>query len=264
VLISIIIGCLIAWPMGLLSFHDVSAAKWFGIAPPFHFGAPKFAAAAIISMCIVVLVTYTESTADMLAVSEMVDRKLSPNDLARGLATDGLSALLAGFMNSFPDTAYAENVGLIAITRVRSRWVVTVCGGFLIILGLVPKVGAVVADLPAPVIGGAATVMFAMVTAIGIRTLNNARFDGNHNLLIVAVALSFGLIPAIQPSFYQHFPQNFQVIFGSSITSTVIVVFVLNLVFNHWKLFPREREGAVETALEYGAVAPDPDPAASS
>jgi NCS2 family nucleobase:cation symporter-2 len=119
-----------------------------------------------------------------------------------------------------------------------------------------PKVGAVVADLPAPVIGGAATVMFAMVTAIGIRTLNKARFDGNHNLLIVAVALSFGMIPTIQPSFYMHFPQNFQVIFGSSITSTVIVVFVLNLVFNHWHLFPREREGAVETALEHGAVAP--------
>jgi len=79
----------------------VATSKWFGIAPPFHFGHPKFEAAAIISMCIVVLVTYTESTADMLAVSEMVDRKLSPNDLARGLATDGLSALLAGFMNSF-------------------------------------------------------------------------------------------------------------------------------------------------------------------
>ncbi len=215
-------------------------------------------------MCIVVLVTYTESTADMLAVSEMVDKKLSPSDLARGLATDGLSALLAGFMNSFPDTAYAENVGLIAMTRVRSRWVVTVCGAALIILGLVPKVGAVVADLPSPVIGGAATVMFALVTAIGIKTLNKASFDGNHNLLIVAVALSFGLIPVIQPSFYMHFPQNFQVIFGSSITSTVIVVFILNLVFNHWHLFPREREGAVETALDYGAVAPDPDPAPSS
>jgi NCS2 family nucleobase:cation symporter-2 len=264
VLIAIIIGCLIAWPMHMLSFPDVATAKWFGIAPPFHFGHPKFEAAAIISMCIVVLVTYTESTADMLAVSEMVDRPLSPNDLARGLATDGLSALLAGFMNSFPDTAYAENVGLIGMTRVRSRWVVTVCGVALIILGLVPKVGAVVADLPAPVIGGAATVMFAMVTAIGIRTLNKTSFDGNHNLLIVAVALSFGLIPAIQPSFYQHFPQNFQVIFGSSITSTVIVVFVLNLVFNHWKLFRREHEGAVETALEHGAVAPEPDQAASS
>jgi NCS2 family nucleobase:cation symporter-2 len=121
VLISIIIGCFIAWPMGLMKFAGVGSAKWFGISPPFHFGHPKFEAAAIISMCIVVLVTYTESTADMLAVSEMVDKKLSPSDLARGLATDGLSALLAGFMNSFPDTAYAENVGLIAMTRVRSR-----------------------------------------------------------------------------------------------------------------------------------------------
>ncbi|HXP53888.1 MAG TPA: nucleobase:cation symporter-2 family protein [Streptosporangiaceae bacterium] len=257
VLISIILGCFIAWPMHLLSFSGVGSAKWFGISQPFHFGHPKFEAAAIISMCIVVLVTYTESTADMLAVSEMVDRKLSPSDLARGLATDGLSALLAGFMNSFPDTAYAENVGLIAMTRVRSRWVVTVCGAALIILGLVPKVGAVVADLPSPVIGGAATVMFALVTAIGIKTLNKASFDGNHNLLIVAVAFSFGLIPVIQPSFYMHFPQNFQVIFGSSITSTVIVVFILNLVFNHWHLFPREREGVVETALEHGAVSRD-------
>jgi len=262
VLISIIIGCFIAWPMGLMKFTGVGSSKWFGISPPFHFGHPKFEAAAIISMCIVVLVTYTESTADMLAVSEMVDRKLSPSDLARGLATDGLSALLAGFMNSFPDTAYAENVGLIAMTRVRSRWVVTVCGAALIILGLVPKVGAVVADLPSPVIGGAATVMFALVTAIGIKTLNKTSFDGNHNLLIVAVALSFGLIPVIQPSFYMHFPQNFQVIFGSSITSTVIVVFVLNLVFNHWHLFPRERAGAVETALEHGAVAPPDELAA--
>jgi NCS2 family nucleobase:cation symporter-2 len=260
VLISIIIGCFIAWPMGLMKFTSVGSAKWFGISPPFHFGHPKFEAAAIISMCIVVLVTYTESTADMLAVSEMVDKKLSPSDLARGLATDGLSALLAGFMNSFPDTACAENVGLIAMTRVRSRWVVTVCGAALIILGLVPKVGTVVADLPGPVIGGAATVMFALVTAIGIKTLNKTSFDGNHNLLIVAVALSFGLIPVIQPSFYMHFPQNFQVIFGSSITSTVIVVFVLNLVFNHWHLFPREREGAVETALEHGAVALSDEP----
>jgi NCS2 family nucleobase:cation symporter-2 len=256
VLLAIIIGTLIAWPMGLVDFSAVGSAGWFGIAAPFHFGPPKFAAAAIISMCIVVLVTYTESTADMLAVAEMVDRDLTPSDLARGLATDGLSALLAGFMNSFPDTAYAENVGLVSMTGVRSRWVVTVCGVFLVILGLIPKVGAVVASLPGPVIGGAATVMFAMVTAVGIQTLHKVTFGGprNHNLLIVAVSLSFGLIPTIQPSFYQHFPADFQVIFGSSITSTVIAVFLLNLVFNHlWPSLPRRR-GTVETAVEAGAV----------
>ena len=256
VLISIVLGSIIAWPMGLLKFPDVPSSKWFGIATPFHFGHPQFKAAAIISMCIVILVTYTESTADMLAVGEMTERALSPSDLARGLATDGFSALLASFMNSFPDTAYAENVGLIGMTKVRSRWVVTVCGVLLVLLGLIPKVGAVVSDLPGPVIGGAATVMFAMVTAIGIQTLHKANFEGNHNLLIVAVALSFGLIPTIQPNFYEHFPQNFQVIFGSSITSTVIVVFVLNLVFNVWGGIEL-RHGAVSTALEHGAVSPE-------
>jgi NCS2 family nucleobase:cation symporter-2 len=262
VLLAIVIGTVIAIPMGLVDFSDVASSGWFGIAQPFHFGPPKFAAAAIISMCIVMLVTYVESTADMLAVGELTGRDLSPNDLARGLAVDGLSAFLAGFMNSFPDTAYAENVGLVSMTNIKSRWVVTVCGIGLVILGLVPKVGAVVAALPGPVVGGAATVMFAMVTAVGIQTLHKVTFGGpnNHNLLIIAVSFSFGLIPTIQPDFYQHFPTDFQVIFGSSITSTVIVVFVLNLVFNHWlPNFPR-KEGAVEAAIEAGAVSPDEEP----
>jgi xanthine permease len=254
VLISIVLGSLVAWPMGLLKFPDVKHSAWFGAPHPFHFGHPKFAAAAIISMCIVVLVTYTESTADMLAVSEMVDKELSPSDLARGLATDGLSAVLAGFMNSFPDTAYAENVGLIGMTKVRSRWVVAVCGFMLLLMGLIPKVGAIVSDLPGPVIGGAATVMFAMVTAIGIRTLHKVEFEDNHNLLIVAVALSCGLIPAVSPTFYEKFPKNFQIIFGSAITSTVVVVFVLNLVFNYFGAFPRRRHGVVGTAVSAGAV----------
>ena len=129
----------------------------------------------------------------------------------------------------------------------------TVCGVFLALLGLIPKVGAIVASLPGPVIGGAATVMFAMVTAVGIQTLHKVSFHGNHNLLIVAVSLAIGLIPTIQPAFYQHFPADFQVIFGSSITSTVIVVFVLNLVFNHWGGIGK-REGVIDTAVEHGAV----------
>jgi uric acid transporter len=254
VLISIVLGSLVAWPMHLLKFPDVPHADWVGFPSPFHFGHPKFAAAAIISMCIVVLVTYTESTADMLAVSEMVDKEITPNDLARGLATDGLSALLAGFFNSFPDTAYAENVGLIGMTRVRSRWVVAVCGVLLLLLGLIPKVGAVVSDLPGPVIGGAATVMFAMVTAIGIRTLHKVEFEDNHNLLIVAISLSMGMIPTVAPTFYEKFPKNFQIIFGSAITSTVIAVFVLNIVFNELGAFPRKRAGVVGAAVGAGAV----------
>ena len=107
--------------------------------------------------------------------------------------------------------------------------------------------------------------MFAMVTAIGIQTLNKVNYENNHNLLIIAVSLSFGLIPVIQPNFYMHFPKNFQIIFGSSITSTVIVVFVLNLFFNHLKLGPREpREALLETAIQHGGVAPEPEDVAET
>jgi uric acid transporter len=256
VLLSIAIGTVVASFMHLVSFSNVGQADWFGAPHIFHFGHPKFAGAAIITMCIVMIVTYTESTADMLAVGELVGKDLTPDDLARGLATDGLSALIASFTNSFPDTAFAENVGLVGLTKVRSRWVVTTCGVLLLLMGLIPKVGQIIADLPGPVIGGAATVMFAMVTAVGIQTLHKVNFDGNHNLLIVAASLAVGLLPAFDPTFYNKFPKNFQVIFGSSITATVIVVFVLNLVFNHWTS-GTARTGAVQTALTEGAVAVD-------
>jgi uric acid transporter len=246
VLISIVVGTVIAWPMGQLNFSGLSKAHWVGISSPFHFGHPQFKAAAVISMCIVILVVYTESTADILAVGEMVAKPLGPNDLARGVVTDGLSAIIAAFMNSFPDTAYAQNVGLVGMTRVRSRWVATVCGIMLVVLGLIPKAGALVADLPTPVIGGAATVMFAMVIAIGIQTLHKAPLGDNHNLLIVAISLAVGLIPAVQPAFYEHFPRDFQVIFGSSITSTAIVAFSLNLIFNHWRKAERKSAGQAE------------------
>ena len=109
--------------------------------------------------------------------------------------------------------------------------------------------------MPGPVIGGAATIMFSMVTAVGIQTLHKVSFRNNHNLLIVAVSLAVGLIPAFDPNFYDAFPKNFQVIFGSSITATVITVFVLNLVFNEFGQRGQE-ESAVRLGLDEGAVFP--------
>lgn len=232
VLGGLVVGTVIAFLMGMTDFSSVSKAGIVGMSQPLRFGAPTFEASAIISMIIVMLVTFTESTADMLAVGEMVDRKLSPTDIARGLATDGLSAIFAGFFNSFPDTAFAQNVGLVGLTKVRSRYVVAVAGGILVVLGVLPKVGQVVASLPGPVIGGAALAMFAMVSAVGIRTLARVDFRASHNLLIVAISLGVGMMPVVSPSIYEHFPSDFQVIFGSSITSTVIVVLLLNLLFN--------------------------------
>ncbi|MHB8296790.1 MAG: nucleobase:cation symporter-2 family protein [Acidimicrobiales bacterium] len=232
VLGGLVLGTAVAIPMGLTNFSAVAKASVIGLSQPLRFGAPTFKVAAIVSMIIVMLVTFTESTADMLAVSEMVDRPLTSSDIARGLATDGLSAILAGFFNSFADTAFAQNVGLVGLTKVKSRYVVSVAGGVLVILGLLPKVGQVVAAVPGPVVGGAAIAMFAMVTAVGIRTLAKVDFAASHNLLIVAISLGVGMMPVVTPAIYEHLPSDVQVIFGSSITSTVIIVVVLNLLFN--------------------------------
>jgi NCS2 family nucleobase:cation symporter-2 len=161
--------------------------------------------------------------------------------------------VLGGLMNSFPDTAYAENVGLVQMTGVRSRWVVAVTGTFLVIMGLVPKVGAFVAAIPEPVIGGTAVVMFAMVTAVGIQTLQKVNYAGNHNLFIVAAALGVGMLPAVATDrfgnsiFFKHLPDWLQTIGGSPITVTVVLAFTLNLLFNHvgrGRRMTQEREAA--------------------
>ncbi|KUL39902.1 nucleobase:cation symporter-2 family protein [Actinoplanes awajinensis] len=232
VLIGLVAGIVAASFMGLVDFSGVGDADWFGLARPFYFGAPEFQAAAIVSMCIVMLVIFVESTADMIAVGEAVEKPPTENDIARGLAADGLSGVLAGVFNSFLDTAFAQNVGLVQVTRVRSRFVVTAAGVILVALGLIPKLGEIIAAVPGPVIGAAALVMFATVTAVGIRSLRRVEFDGTQNLLIIAVSLGVGMIPVVAPNFYEKMPDELQIIFGSSITTTVIVVFLLNLLFN--------------------------------
>lgn len=236
VLLAMVAGTLVSIPMGLVNFDSVGNAGWIGISAPFRFGPPVFDFAAILAMFIVLMVTFTESTADMLAVGEIVEQEISEERLAAGLRMDAVSSVMAGFMNSFPDTAFAENVGLVSLTGVRSRYVVTVCGATLLLMGLIPKFGEIVASIPGPVVGGAATVMFAMVTSVGIQNLKKVRFDGKyaHNLLIVAVVFSVSLVPAFQPLFFKAFPMWFQVVFGSPITAAVIAVFLLNLLFNHF------------------------------
>ena len=238
-LLALAIGLAVAISMGLVHWGGIRAANWFGLASPFHFGVPTFPIAAVLSMCVVMLVTLTESTADLIAVGEITGRRPTDADLARGLATDGLSAVLGGIMNSFPDTAFAQNVGLVQMTGVRSRWVVSVTGGVLVLMGLVPKVGAFVAAIPEPVIGAVAVVMFAMVAAVGVQNLRKVEFSGNHNTFVVAVALGVGLLPAFATNrfgnsiFFQHFPAWLQTICGSPITVTAVLAFGLNLLFNH-------------------------------
>jgi len=233
ILLSIIIGTLVAAVLGMADFSGVGEGPTIAVPAIFAFGPPTFEVAAIISMIIVVLVTMTETTADILAVGEIVRTKTDSKRIADGLRADMLSSTVAPVFNSFTQTAFAQNVGLVAITGIKSRFVVSAGGVIMFTLGLLPVLGRVVAAIPTPVLGGAGVVLFGTVAAAGIRTLAKVDYEGNMNLVIVASSLAFGMVPIVAPTFYDAFPDWFTTIFHSGISSAAVMAVVLNLLFNH-------------------------------
>ncbi|HLV05302.1 MAG TPA: nucleobase:cation symporter-2 family protein [Actinomycetaceae bacterium] len=233
ILLSIIIGTLVAAVLGMADFSGVGEGPTIAVPAIFAFGTPTFEVAAIISMIIVVLVTMTETTADILAVGEIVRTKTDSKRIADGLRADMLSSTVAPVFNSFTQTAFAQNVGLVAITGIKSRFVVSAGGVIMFTLGLLPVLGRVVAAIPTPVLGGAGVVLFGTVAAAGIRTLAKVDYEGNMNLVIVASSLAFGMVPIVAPTFYDAFPDWFTTIFHSGISSAAVMAVVLNLLFNH-------------------------------
>ncbi|MFI1833541.1 nucleobase:cation symporter-2 family protein [Streptomyces olivaceoviridis] len=252
VLLGIAAGLAVAVPFGFTDFSGVGDADWVGVSTPFHFGTPEFRLSAIVSMLVVALVTMTETTGDLIAVGELTGRKVEPRPLADGLRADGLSTVLGGVFNTFPYTAFAQNVGLVGMTRVRSRWVVAAAGGILVLLGLLPKLGAVVAAIPAPVLGGAGLVMFGTVAASGLRTLARVGFQGNDNLTVVAVSVAIGLLPVGVPTVYAQFPDWFQTVMNSGISAGCLSAIVLNLLFNHLPVRRGSAAGAQSAGLPVG------------
>ncbi|WP_078490538.1 nucleobase:cation symporter-2 family protein [Streptomyces scopuliridis] len=257
ILIGLVIGTVIAIPMGMTGFDAIKDADLVGFPAPFHFGAPQFEIAAIISMCIVMLVCMTESTADMLALGRIVGRPADERTIEGGLRADTLGSAISPLFNGFMCSAFAQNIGLVAMTRVRSRFVVAAGGGILVLLGLCPVLASVIALVPLPVLGGAGIVLFGSVAASGIQTLATAALEKGENALIVAAAVGIGLIPIAAPDFYHAFPKDLLVVLDSGISTGCVVAIVLNLVFNHL--------GARRSSEEEPAeAAPEPVPMAQS
>jgi len=233
VLLGIIIGGVVATGMGLMNFDKVAKASWFGIVTPFSFGWPTFDPVLILTMTLVMIVVMIESTGMFLALGEMTDRKVDQPALARGLRTDGLGTLIGGIFNTFPYTSFSQNVGLVAVTGVRSRFVCVAGGLILVALGVVPKMAALVESLPTVVLGGAGLVMFGMVAATGIRILAGVDFKNNRfNSLIVAISIGIGMIPLIAPNFKQWMPHNLHPLIESGILLSSLAAVLLNLYFN--------------------------------
>lgn len=255
VLAGLVIGTLIAIPVGITDFAALGQADVIGFPTPFHFGAPQFALAAIISMCVVMLVSMTESTADMLALGEIVEKPAGEETIAAGLRADTLGSFVSPFFNGFLCSAFAQNIGLVAMTRIRSRFVVATGGCILILMGLCPLAAALIATVPQPVLGGAGVVLFGSVAASGIQTLVKAGLEKDNNVLIVAVSLAVGIIPITAPEFYHAFPESMKIILDSGISTGCVTAIVLNLVFNHLGTSRRETD-TVASPMEPGEQIP--------
>lgn len=233
VLLGLLAGTLLAMPFGATDFAPVADAGVIGFPTPFHFGAPQFQLAAIVSMCVVMVVSMTESTADMLALGEIVDRPADEATIAAGLRADTLGSAISPLFNGFMCSAFAQNIGLVAMTRIRSRYVVATGGGFLVLMGLCPTAASLIAVVPRPVLGGAGVVLFGSVAASGIQTLVKAGLEKGDNVLVVAVSLAVGIIPITAPDFYHAFPGTVRIVLDSGISTGCVAAVVLNLVFNH-------------------------------
>ena len=233
VLLGIVSGSLVAVVAGKMSFEKVVSAHWFDVVTPFAFGVPVFEPVAILTMTLVMIVVMIESTGMFLALSDITGKPLNQTQLTAGLRTDGLGTLIGGIFNTFPYTSFSQNVGLVGVTGVRSRFVCVAGGIIMIILGLLPKLGALVESVPLFVLGGAGLVMFGMVAATGIRILSGVDFKGNKfNLYIVAIATGAGLIPLVAPQWMQQMPYSLHPLLESGILLTSLTAVILNFYFN--------------------------------
>ena len=233
VLLGIVAGALLASILGVMHFDKVIAAPWADIVIPLRFGVPQFHLVPIITMCIVMIVVMIESLGMFLALSEITGKAVDRDALSRGLRADGVGTLLGGIFNTFPYTSFSQNVGLVGVTGVRSRWVTVTGGCIMLLLGLLPKLAALVEAVPLVVLGGAGLVMFGMVAATGARILTAVDFKTNrHNLFVVAISIGFGMIPLAAPGFFKNLPHDLQPLLESGILLCAVVAVLLNAFFN--------------------------------
>ncbi|MDF2792059.1 MAG: uracil-xanthine permease, partial [Neobacillus sp.] len=232
ILLGLAGGTIAAALMGKVNFAAVGDASWFHMVKPFYFGTPTFEWTPIITMTLVAIVSLVESTGVYFALSDITGRKLKESDLAKGYRAEGLAIMLGALFNAFPYTTYSQNVGLLQLTGVKSKNVIYTMGTMLIILGFVPKIGALTTVIPTPVLGGAMVAMFGMVIAYGIKMLSKVEFASQENLLIIACSVGMGLGVTAVPDLFAQLPESVKILTNNGIVAGSLTAIFLNIVFN--------------------------------
>ncbi|MEN0649601.1 nucleobase:cation symporter-2 family protein [Caldifermentibacillus hisashii] len=236
ILLGILVGTLAASFMGMVNFSAVKEASWFHLPKLFFIETPEFHIMPIVTMTLVAVVSLVESTGVYFALSDICEKKINEHDIARGYRSEGIAIVLGGMFNAFPYTTFSQNVGLLQLSGVKSKNIIYTAAGMLVLLGLVPKIGAFTTIIPSSVLGGAMVAMFGMVIASGIKMLGQVDFSSQENLLIVACSVGLGLGVTVVPEMFGDLPASLRILTDSGIVLGSLTAVLLNLVFNVLKI----------------------------
>ncbi|MFP3358025.1 nucleobase:cation symporter-2 family protein [Planococcus sp. SIMBA_143] len=230
ILIGIVIGYMVALPLGMVEFGPIREASWFSVPQPFYFPM-EFYWGAILPMMIMFIVTSVETVGDVTAMTTGgAGREPTEKELSGSVIANGFTSSLGAIFNSLPNTSFSQNVGMIAFTKVMSRYVVAVGAGFLILAGLIPKVGALISTMPPAVIGGATVIIFSQITLTGIAILTSEPLNERAKI-IIGLSLVFGIGLSQVPDAMNGFPEVIKLLFGGSgITIACFVAIALNQI----------------------------------
>lgn len=232
VLLGLLAGYGLAMAMGRVDFSPVGQAGWVMLPTPFHFGF-QLSASAIIGFCLTGFVSSIESIGDVEVICENIaGRRATDRELEGAVAADGVGTALSAIFGAMPNTTFSQNVGLIAMTGVMSRHVVTLGAVVLIVCGLLPRIGAIITTIPIEVLGGGVIVMFGMVASSALSMLSAVEWN-QRNMLIFGVALSLSLGLQLEPAALSHLPETMRILLTSGVVPAALIAVVLNLLLPH-------------------------------
>jgi len=235
ILIGLIVGYIVAFFLGMVNFANVSHAANFSLPDPMHFGV-EFSFAAILGFCLMAIISAIETVGDVSGITKGgAGREATDTEIKGATFADGLGTAVSGVFGALPNTSFSQNVGLVAMTGVMSRTVVTFGALFLIVAGFIPKVGAIISTIPIEVLGGGVIVMFGMVASAGVSMLSDVKWD-KRNMVIFAIALSIGLGLQLEPGALQHLPSTAKILMTSGLLPAAFIAILLNLIL------PEEKE----------------------
>lgn len=230
ILLGIVLGTAFAAILGKVSLAPVAAASWFHLPTPFFLGVPTFHSSAIITMIIIALTSMIESTGVYFALADLTGRKLTNQDMAKGYRAEGLAVVLSGLFNTFPYSTFSQNVGVVRLSGVKTKQPIYYAAVILILIGLLPKFGALATIIPTSVLGGAMIVLFGTIGIQGTTILRTVDFGKERNLMIAAISIGAGIGVTVYPQIFQQLQELIRLVIENAVVVTSVLAVFLNIV----------------------------------